>query len=532
MLLFAGLLLRILAFGTQVAPTHGLKFNFMTVEQCDPVVMTFSGSNITTVPTSLSILPINSTAIVVPLQNPSLISIGIALSFLPIPAGSNFIASLDDSEGDNLISVSDLIRVLPSPTGNSACLPAQSSAAPQRFTLGSAISQCEEVTINYDTSVISKAPTVRLYDPKGPSFLLNMTSDNPANGSATYVMNFFRGKEIVLLMDDGGAIRETSPLITVGGDSASSSSCFQRSAANTTGVINPDTLDGTPIVSRSVIIGSATGGTAVVLIALFMVIFVVRDHRRRRQRNGLQFDPSLMERGPDNEKASPNVGLFARYTPRPSSNGTNNGMVSDPIYTSTSFLSPSKSKMNRDSMASWAQVIPEDQQYPTLKAATSSLPSPRIVVQSPQSSDRLSLESLDIEGMLNMATLQSENYAVSRKNSDASVLGPMIRSPSLTVPTPTFLRPETSRRHLRNPSDVPAGPDSMTFSGYFLNPFDVRDSTTGSILQGPLRTDDSIRSHESGLGLPTSPRDVRVSRVRVISDVNSRSRSDWYGMAR
>lgn len=212
MLLVAGLLLRMLALGMLVVPALGLKFNFSEIQQCGPVVTNFTGADISTVPTSLSFLPLNSTAIVAPLQNPALISSGITVSSLPLAAGSNFLASLDDASGENLIAISDLIRILPS--GDSSCLPSADADSPRRFTVGPAVSQCEDLTINYDTSVVSKAPTVRLYTPRGVAFTMELKSDDPASGAATFTLNALRGLGIVLLMDDGANIRETSPLLT------------------------------------------------------------------------------------------------------------------------------------------------------------------------------------------------------------------------------------------------------------------------------------------------------------------------------
>ncbi|KAJ3483679.1 hypothetical protein NLJ89_g12042 [Agrocybe chaxingu] len=271
MLLLAGLLWRVLAFGTLVLPAAALRFNFTDVQQCDQVMISFAGSNLrnNSVPSSLSILPVNSTAILVPLPDPGIINTGVALTFLPFAAGTNFVASLDDSAGENLIFVSDLIRVLPSASGNSSCLSNPSPNQQKLFALTSPVSQCENITVTYNTTLTTKPPIVRLYNPKGRSFRLNQTSDDRASGTATYLMNFFRGREIILLMDDGDGVRETTPLLSVGGDSASDTSCIQRNFTfgfppNNTGANDSNT---TPVASKAVIIGGATGGGAVLLIA-------------------------------------------------------------------------------------------------------------------------------------------------------------------------------------------------------------------------------------------------------------------------
>jgi len=441
MLLIAGLLI-----ATQVASVHGLRFNFaVDVEQCNPFIISFAGSNLKAIPAFLSMIPVNSTAITVPLQDPTIVSTGIALTFLPFPAGSDFLTSLDGSTGENLILVSDLKRVLPSPTGNSSCVTPQSLDVRRRFTVNTSVSQCEQFTIIYDTSVVPRAPIVRLYSPKGPSFLLDPTSDNTTAGTATYMMNFGQGREVILLMGDGGTIRETSPLIRVLGDNSSSTKCLSRNA-NAGGSAAAYGLDGDRVGRRAVVIGGATGGSAVVLIGICIATFIVRDRRRRRRIQGTRL-PSEIEKTPDDKKRVPDLGQF----PHPA-----DGIINNPIYTMTPFLSPTRSD---HAIATRPQVVPEDQAY-----SESSTPSPWV----PQSPDfRASLRSLDIEGMLNMATLQSRNP--SRKN---SALG-LVISPSVRTPSPTFLRPGTSRRHLRDPSDVPTGPASMAFSEISVDPFEV-----------------------------------------------------------
>lgn len=208
----AGLLLRVLTLGVLVVPILGLKFNFTQVDQCGPAVITFTGNSISTVPASLTILPLNSTAIDFPLQNPDYVSSGISLSPLPLVAGTIFLASLDNASGENLIPISDLIRVLPSE--DSGCLSRPDFSAPRRFSIGPTVAQCEDLTIRYDTSVVSKGPAVRLYAPRGVSFLLGQTADDPVHGIATYTLNAIRGIQVLFLIDDGSNIRETSPLLT------------------------------------------------------------------------------------------------------------------------------------------------------------------------------------------------------------------------------------------------------------------------------------------------------------------------------
>ena len=200
---------------------------------------------------------------------------------------------------------------------------------------------------------------------------------------------------------------------------------------------------------RAVVIGGVAGGCAIVLIGLCMATFIVRDRRRRRRIQGARL-LSQMEETPDINRV-----LDQSQFPH-----SDDEVINNPIYTTTPFFTPTRSDYP---MATCAQVILEDQRYP----ANSTSPR-KDIVQVPRSPDfRASLRSLDIEGMLNMATLQSKNLS-----RESSVLGPVIISPPARAPSPTFLRPGTSRRHLRDLSDVPRGPDSMAFSGISVDPFE------------------------------------------------------------
>ena len=212
MLLPAGPLLCLLVFGTLVAPVFSLQFHFTSPQQCSPLLLSFTGlaSPPSRAPASLAIIPFNSTAIVIPLQDINFTT-GIGLNFVPFPTGSQFIVSLNDAKGSNIINTSDIFPVLPSPNNNSTCIP---QPQPSIFTLATPeVFQCQNFTINYNTTVASRAPSVRLYNPNGPSFILNVTSDDPTSGVATYSMAYTSGRGIILAMDDGNGITETTPLL-------------------------------------------------------------------------------------------------------------------------------------------------------------------------------------------------------------------------------------------------------------------------------------------------------------------------------
>lgn len=191
-----------------------INFTISPIVQCEPFAVNFSqgAANINT-PMTLTILPLTSSPVVIPIPNIALNSSGLAISFLPLQAGQDFIASLDDPAGYSLAHASDLTRVLASPTGNTSCLPPDGSFQ-DHFGLVSTPIQCEEITVSYNIETTQSAPTVRAYSPKHNSYLLPRTSDNPSNGTATYIMNVEHGEQVLLVFDDGMEHRETSGLIT------------------------------------------------------------------------------------------------------------------------------------------------------------------------------------------------------------------------------------------------------------------------------------------------------------------------------
>jgi len=216
MFFHAVLLLGVLAFGPQVVLSLNFKFELSEVKQCEPVSITFVGNSTNAIPMRLTLVPFNSNPISIPIPNAAANTSGVYVTFFPFAAGTNFLASLDDATGENVAKVSDIIRVLPSSTGSTTCLPtSKDSANNTHFTVNdSTFSQCEQFSLTYDRNVISRAPSVRLYNPKGPSLLLNSTADDTATGIATYLMSFDRNKEVVLVFDDGSVHQQSTALIT------------------------------------------------------------------------------------------------------------------------------------------------------------------------------------------------------------------------------------------------------------------------------------------------------------------------------
>ena len=165
----------LLAFGPQVV----LSFNsisFSAVQQCGNFSVQFSGGKLpTSLPLVLTVVPFNLTPISIEISSSSWNSVtlsGAAFTFLPFPADTQFVASLDDSNGIGTGPVSDIIRI--DSSGNSSCL--SNNTPPPRYTISDSLSQCEDFYVKYDPTVVDSAPVVRAFVPKGPappSFLLS-----------------------------------------------------------------------------------------------------------------------------------------------------------------------------------------------------------------------------------------------------------------------------------------------------------------------------------------------------------------------
>lgn len=199
----------------QVQPTTAVWLNITDVHQCEPVIIRSAGRDLRgDAPGNLtvSIIPINNTALILPLSNASALITGIALNFFPYPSGSYFMASLYDNATGNVVTISDLVPVLPSSTRNSSSCFQQPNTAKRRFQVTSTLSQCETFTVSYDTTVVFEAPRVRLYHPKGPAITLRLVADDIRSGKASYMLTISRGNAVILLMESGKDIHESTPL--------------------------------------------------------------------------------------------------------------------------------------------------------------------------------------------------------------------------------------------------------------------------------------------------------------------------------
>lgn len=182
-------------------------------------------------PLTLTVLPFDSAPISITIPSPSWDAstlTGAAITFLPLAAGTTFIASLDDANGRGVGPVSDIIRIQPS-NDDSCTTPA--NPLTQQYTVSSALSQCQPFQVTYNLTAHPSAPTVRAFIPRGPSYYLNQTENAkyatvPPFEIASYEMTALRGVQILMLFEDKLGYRESSNLTTVLGDVSSSKGCL------------------------------------------------------------------------------------------------------------------------------------------------------------------------------------------------------------------------------------------------------------------------------------------------------------------
>ncbi|KAF5369470.1 hypothetical protein D9758_002596 [Tetrapyrgos nigripes] len=278
--------------------SSNFKFSFSEVQQCKPLSLIFKGDLEPgdPVPVTLTVLPFNGTAVSIPIPSSAINSTGLNVTFLPFAEDTNFIASLDDASGDNAARVSDIFRVTAS--GDTSCaLQSQQKFVPS-FSILDPISQCESFRVRYSNE---QAPTIRLFFPLIGSSPLNLVSDDPQTKTATYILAAPRQSQVVLMFNDT-VVAETSTLLPVTGDTSSSNSCFPKMMNMTPNNSQPSQASKSG-VSKSVAIGLGVGFGILLMLAIPMVWYVIRE-RRRNRRVMRDSQRSYVEKGSfdDNEK--------------------------------------------------------------------------------------------------------------------------------------------------------------------------------------------------------------------------------------
>jgi hypothetical protein len=221
-------LLWLLAFGTQAVHSF-TSVVFSPVAQCGSFRVNFTGGFMPAVlPLVLTIVPFDGVPISIPISSSSwdnATSTGAAVTFLPLRAGTFFVASLDDAKGNPTGPTSDTIRVQES--RNETCVPSADTPPPQKvFAINGTIGQCEPFNVTFDPTVVKRTPTVRGFIPIGPGFFLKQGKKYETPGVQEFVLAGLHGFQIALLVDDGEGHRETTKLTPIAGDSLSPLSCI------------------------------------------------------------------------------------------------------------------------------------------------------------------------------------------------------------------------------------------------------------------------------------------------------------------
>lgn len=250
----ASSLVVVLAWGPRAVLSQFNTITFSSVRQCGNFSVHFSGGKPpSALPLTLTVIPFNSKpiAIVIPNTNwnPATAN-GAVVTFLPLPSGTDFVASLDDSYGQGTGLVSDIIRV--GDSDDTSCLPSSSVVPQARYKLQDPqdLSQCEPYNVLFDPNVVDIPPRIRAFVPKNFSFFANRTGS--ASGSATYIMNAARGQQVALMFSDDTGFQQTTGLLNVGGDSQSSSACIPSTSFLTTSTTQSSTSSSQGGLSRCV----------------------------------------------------------------------------------------------------------------------------------------------------------------------------------------------------------------------------------------------------------------------------------------
>ncbi|KAL4245553.1 hypothetical protein ABKN59_010341 [Abortiporus biennis] len=325
-----------LLFGPPAVLSKFNTISFSSVQQCGSFNVHFSGGQapaalpllLTVVPFTSSFLLSNSSPATTPLsiELPAnawndQTATGAMVTFLPFQQETEFIASLDDANGNPTGLVSDIIRVQPS--GNTTCLspPPSTDSAVQtsRYTLQdpAGLSQCKPFAVLFDPTVAPTPPTIRTFIPRNISFLANYTSvDTP--GKAEYLMQAAKNQQVVMMFSDETGYKQGSGLFGIGGNVASSSDCLDFSSANQTNAqptsskSNPGSLSKPAIIAIGVSVGGIVGS-----IAIIMTIWLHCEKRKTARRSikqleeakgSLDFLPDLKRDG----------GVSDRLTEKPS----------------------------------------------------------------------------------------------------------------------------------------------------------------------------------------------------------------------
>lgn len=357
LLLFLGFVL----VGPQVA-LAAFRFNFSPspIEECAPVTVSFTGNiHNNSLPQTLTVLPFNSTPISIPIPNATVNSTGVGVSFLPMISGTEFIASLDMTNGINVAKVSDIFNI-DTTNGNTSCVPAPQTPP---YILPTSVSQCAPFNVTFTTASV---PNLRLMEPNNSAILMHAIPSTPS-GVATFIMNAPRSQEVLLVAYDSvtNDITKgwTSLMLTVGGDASSDASCLPiKNNGNNMNMNMAENNEGSnhPL-STGALVGITIG--AMVAVAIFAVfgIYLFRAHRRkmeRRRGKEISFNPSMLEKSSTFHKSDyySYNNLSPTASKPPFSAGFSPGFVKSPPYTTERFSGVSTNFLQQSSAQPGSEI--------------------------------------------------------------------------------------------------------------------------------------------------------------------------------
>lgn len=527
----------LVAFGPRSVSSRFNSVTFSSVKQCGSFDIRFSGGKPpASLPLTLTVVPFNSTPVSIMIPSfswNSSTATGAAVTFLPFPADTQFVASLDDLYGFPTGDVSDITRVQNS--NDTSCLPSNATASTIRYTVKDQkqVAQCEPFDVTFDPTVVDVPPIIRGFVPKGDSYFMNRTA--VTLGDATYTLSAPSGSSVVLLFSDDRGFKQTTNPIPVSGSPSGDSSCLVTTnpSKNTTAVaakqsgltkyvifcleklctplFNAKYIGRGAVIAIGVVSGSVVGG-----IALAMALWLYY-HRRRDTVNSLE--SAHPGPGGDGGKEAGEIIYSPTYPanqtptvmdsmtrPLPSVLPTlddNARIVQNPPYeddqldnispTSTQFRARQSPSPDR-TMLQPISSIPVPTQTPTPLGLT---PEPRSVPARTPSTGRRhsrgdSLNSEDIEHILEMATIYNpgaDRRGPSTDRMETVTLASTLQSatglstfetevPALPTPLPSNPTTPYARREVT---------DRFTLNAYSL-PQSVTNSNIPTIqVAGPSR---------------------------------------------
>ena len=193
--------------------------SYSSISQCGPFYVNFTGGHApSALPLQLTVAVLNDTAYSISLpdstwNDTSLVGAGFA--FLPVPAGQQFIASLDDANGNPTGMVSDVIEVAPS--DNTSCLPSGPNESPSLYTIQGELSQCGTFNLTYNFTSVFADPAIRAFQPTSQSFQVNLSSPDPILGVSVYTMDALHDTQVVMMFNDSHGHLQVTDILAVGG---------------------------------------------------------------------------------------------------------------------------------------------------------------------------------------------------------------------------------------------------------------------------------------------------------------------------